>query len=327
MKRKYDIIIIGGGPCGLAAAIELKKKGFSELVIEKGGVTESINNYPKNMSFFSTAQNISIGGIPFPSTKVKPSRREALQYYRKVSLFYELNMQLYTEVEDIKKDNDGFVVLTKDQKQFYSNYVIIATGYFDIPRKLDITGEDLPHVTHYYNEPYPYSFTDVVIVGGGNSGIEAALELYRHDANVILVHRDESFKPTAKYWLLPDIKNRVKEGNIGVKFNSKVEKIEKDKLKIDQGGNKEELKADFVLLLTGYLPDIPFLNKAGVKIKDKEEFRAEVNQETFETNVSGLFLCGTVMAGLRTESIFIENGREHAKVIAEVIDERESGLD
>ena len=321
-----DVIIIGGGPTGIAAAAELIKRGIKKvLIIEKGSITESINKYPKRMVFFSTAENIEVGGLPFPTSNVKPTRIEALQYYRKVVAYYDPNLLLYTEVTNVKKKKGLFYVTTHRKNTYTAKFVIVATGYFDFPRKLNIPGEDLPHVTKYYDEPYKYSFSKVVIVGAGNSAVSAALELYRHDVDVTIVHHGEDFKKTAKYWLIPDLQNRIKEGKIKTKFNRMVTSIEVGKINVKNlVSNKiETLNADFVIMMVGYLPDVNFLQKIGLNVSS-EALKPEFNENTFETKIDNLFLCGTVMAGTKTETIFIENGRDHAKQIAEIIKERNS---
>lgn len=284
-------------------------------MIEKGSLTESIRRYPQRMNFFSTADNIAIGGIPFPSSNVKPSRNEALQYYRKVASYFGVECVLYTEITDMEGEDGHFVLYSKEGEKFQGRKLIIATGYFDRPRKLDVPGEELPHVEHYYDEPFKYSFTRTLIIGGGNSAIEAALELYRHDVDVTMLVRGEDLKPTAKYWLLPDIRNRVKEGNIKVRFRSQVQRIEGDRVHFLEDGKKQELPAGHVLALIGYLPDAPFLEHFGVEV-DPESLEPRFDPESFESNVPGVFLCGTVTAGVRTEQVFIENGRDHAKRIA-----------
>lgn len=317
----YDVLIIGGGPCGTAAAIECEKKGLDALVIEKGGLTESIRNYPQRMSFFSTADNIAIGGVPFPSSNVKPTRNEALQYYRKVAVYFGIKMALYTRIVSMGGE-DGHFTLHGDQgESFEGKKLILATGYFDRPRKIGVPGEDLPHVEHYYHEPFRYSFTNVAIVGGGNSAIEAALELYRHDVNVTMLVRGDDLKQTAKYWLLPDIRNRVKEGNIKVHYGTRVERIGDDRIEAVKGEERIEVPADFVLALIGYLPDAPLLNAFGVQV-DPESLEPSYDPEHFGSNVPGIYLCGTVLAGVHTEKVFIENGREHAKIIAERLAEK-----
>ncbi len=316
----YDVIIVGGGPCGLAAGIEAAKNGLTHLILEKGSITESIRRYPKLMRFFSTAENIEIGGIPFPISGVKANRNEALQYYRKVAAYYKLNTRVFTEVDRVEQDGERFTVTTTTGQAYRAHRVIMATGYFDKPRWLGIPGEDLPHVSHYYDEPFQYSFTNVVIVGAANSAVEAALELYRHDVDVTVVHRREDFKLTVKYWLIPDVKNRVKEGKIKTRFDSCVTRIEPGQVHTQnlQTGETDTLPADFVLILSGYTPDASLLRRCGIEL-DAETQIPVFDKQTFETNVPGLYVCGTVLAGIFTEKVFIENGRDHARAIFEHI--------
>lgn len=321
----YDAIIIGGGPCGLAMGVELAKSGLDYLILEKGNLTESIRRYPRRMKFFSTAENIEIGGIPFAISDVKANRNEALQYYRKVAGYYHLNFRLFVDVDRSEKQADGtFLTYSNDGQVFQSKNVILATGYFDVPRMLNVPGENLPHVSHYYDEPFRYSYTNVVLVGGSNSSVEAALELYRHDAKVTIVHKEADFRTKVKYWLVPDVKNRVKEGKIHTRFNSVTRAIEPGRLLIEnlETGEQEWLPADFVFLLVGYLPDEHLLARCGVTL-DPATKVPEYDKETFETNVPGLYLCGTVLAGVFTEKVFIENGREHAAAIADHLAGRE----
>lgn len=321
----YDVIIVGAGPCGLAAGIEAAKSGLSHLILEKGSVTESIRRYPKLMRFFSTAENIEIGGMPFPISGVKATRNEALQYYRKVAAYYKLNTKVFQEVDRVEKEADGtFTVYVKTGAAYRARKVILATGYFDKPRWLGIPGEDGPQVSHYYDEPFRYSFTKVVIIGAANSAVEAALELYRHDVDVTVVHRGEDFRQTVKYWLIPDVKNRVKEGKIKTRFDSCVTQINPDSVIVSnlKTGEETTLPADFVLVLTGYVPDADLLRRCGVELDPDTQIPA-FNRETFETNVPGLYVCGTVLAGIFTEKVFIENGREHAIAIIDHIMGRE----
>ncbi|MCA1762343.1 MAG: YpdA family putative bacillithiol disulfide reductase [Flavobacteriales bacterium] len=320
MEKHWEVIVIGGGPCGIAAAAELKKRNIESLIIEKGSVTESIRRYPKRMRFFSTADNIEIASIPFATSNVKANRNEALQYYRKVALYFKLQFSLGTEALQIKKGVDNFSIETT-KGTFTANKVVLATGYFDLPRKLGIPGEDGPNTNHYYEEPYAHSFQKVVIVGGGNSAIEAALELYRHDVDVTMVVRGDDIKQTAKYWLVPDIRNRIKEGKIKLITNTAVTAISEDHIHIQSvDGRDEKLPADFVYLLVGYLPNEALLKKCGLK-PDPETLLVNFDQKTFESDVEGLYLCGTVLAGVRTEKVFIENGRDHAIAIANSISE------
>jgi thioredoxin reductase (NADPH) len=315
----HPVIVVGGGPCGIAVGAELKKKGIESLIIEKGSVTESIRRYPKRMRFFSTAENIEIGGIPFATSNVKANRNEALQYYRKVASFYGLKFKLNTEVLSILKEGEVFRVRTS-RGDFFADRVVLATGYFDVPRTLGIEGEEASNVSHYYDEPYRHSFQKVVIVGGGNSAIEAALELYRHDVEVTLIVRGEGFKPTAKYWLIPDIQNRIKEGKIKVHFNSVVKRISENAIEVLTPRGLIVLPADFVYLLVGYLPDEKLLRACG--LHPNEELLIPHDPDTFETDLSGMYLCGTVTAGIHTEKVFIENGRDHAVAIAGDIAEK-----
>lgn len=314
--RIYDVIVVGGGPCGLAAGIEATKAGLSHLILEKGSITESIRQYPRLMRFFSTAENIEIGGIPFPVSSVKANRNEALQYYRKVAAYYKLNTKVFHEVERVQKLDDIFTVVTTAGDEYQARKVIMATGYFTQPRQLGVPGEDLPNVSHYYDEPFRYSFTKVVIIGASNSAVEAALELYRHDVDVTVVHRGEDFRSTVKYWLIPDVKNRVKEGKIKTQFASQVLEIGTNFVRILVSATGEELvlPADFVLVLTGYIPDASLLRRCGIELDPVTQVPV-FNRETFETNVPGLYVCGTVLAGIYTEKVFIENGREHAQAI------------
>ena len=319
--KTYDLIIIGGGPCGLACGIEAHKAGLNYLIIEKGSIAESIRRYPIHMNFFSTARNIEIGNIPFAAAKAKANRSEALKYYRLVAEHYQLKIQLFTTVEQIQKSGDIFNVQT-DKNQFYtSKNVVFATGYFDCPRQLNIPGERLPHVSKYYDEPYKYAMSKVIIVGGGNSAVEAALDLYHNGVEVTMIIRKEDFKPTAKYWLIPDLRNRVKDGKIKVRFNSEVKRIDKGKIWILENGKADEqvIPADFVLLLVGYTPDSKFLAASGIEL-NPENLVPKFDTETFETNVPGLYVAGTVVCGIRTEKVFIENGRhDGAKIVKHIL--------
>lgn len=323
----YDLLIVGAGPCGLACGIEAQQKNLSYLIVDKGSLTESIRRYPIQMNFFSTAENIEIGNIPMTITGAKANRTEALQYYRRVSEYFNLNVQLYTTVLQILKSGEVFVVHTSKNEILSAKNVVIATGYFDFPRNLQISGELSQHVSKYYDEPFKYIHSKVVIVGGGNSAVEAALDLQQHNADVTMVVRKEDFKPTAKYWLMPNLRNRIKNGTIKVRFNSEVTRIEKSKIWIKEKDSEEEkfLPADFVLLMVGYTIDANLLRQAGIEVREKD-LVPTFNPETLETNVEGLYLAGTVVCGVHTEKIFIENGRFDGQKIVKHILEKEKSL-
>jgi len=314
--KDYELIVVGGGPNGLASAIEAQKNGLKVLVLEKGTIAESIRRYPNQMTFFSTADNIAIGNIPFTIEKPKATREEALNYYRKVVEFYDLPLRLFCEVKSIARGNGQFLIRTNGTDTYLVDYVILSTGYFDFPRKLNIPGENLPHVKHYYDEPYLYTHQKVAIIGAGNSAVEAALDLYRHGVKVTLIVRGGSIKKTAKYWLLPDLENRIKEGNIKVYYQHRAIQIELKQVVMENidKGIKINLNTDFVLVLTGYLPDEQLMKDCGIKVnpETKEPF---YNPDTFETNISNLYVAGTLTAGIHTEKVFIENGRLHGQNI------------
>lgn len=314
----HDIIIIGAGPTGLACAIEAQKAGLSYIVIEKGGITDAIRRFPVNMTFFSTPELLSLDNLPFTTTNVRPSRSEALQYYRGVAGYHRLNLLLHTEVKSVQKQGSVFHVATA-RGNYGSRRVIVATGYFDATNLLNVEGEDLPHVAHYYDEPYKYAFSNVIVIGGRNSAVEAALDLWRHGARVHLVHRSAELSKVVKYWVRPDIDNRIKNGEITAHFDSVVNRITSDSVYVRHSvsGAETGIKADFVFPLIGYRPDEALLRGAGVNMADS--LIPEFHSETFETNVAGLYVAGSVMCGCQTWSIFIENGRAHAKPIVEHI--------
>jgi thioredoxin reductase (NADPH) len=323
--QDYEIIVVGGGPNGLACAIEALKKELKVLVLEKGTIAESIRRYPKQMTFFSTADNIAIGNIPFTIDKPKATREEALNYYRKVVEFYNLPIRLFCTAEKIRKENGNFLIDTSTGDTYVTRYLILSTGYFDFPRKMNVPGEQLPHVKHYYDEPYLYAHQKVTIIGAGNSAVEAALDLYRHGVNVTLLVRGETMKKTAKYWLIPDLLNRIKEGKIKAIYQHHAVEINKTHViaQAIEGNKKVEIESDFVFILTGYLPDIDLMEKCGIKI-NPESKEPEYNEMTLETNVPNLYVAGTLTAGIRTEKVFIENGRLHGVNIVKDILLKES---
>ncbi|MEO1655766.1 MAG: YpdA family putative bacillithiol disulfide reductase, partial [Bacteroidota bacterium] len=320
----YDVIIIGAGPCGLACAIEAQKNKLNYLILEKGSIAESIRRYPLEMTFFSTAENIEIGGLPLAVTGAKATRAEALQYYRRVAEYYQLKVQLHTNVLKVEKQEDIFQIQTSRRETYLTRNVVLATGYFDCPRMLNIPGEASPHVFKYYDEPYRYIHSKVAIIGGGNSAVSTALDLYRHGVEVTMIVRKEDFKPTAKYWLVPDLKNRIKAGKIKARFNTQVTRIEHGRVWMKEKDQEEEqiLPADFVFMLIGYTPDVNLLRSIGVEV-DPKHLAPLFNPETFESNIKGLYLAGTVVSGVRTEKVFIENGRyDGRKIVKNILESK-----
>ncbi|MCC5930837.1 MAG: YpdA family putative bacillithiol disulfide reductase [Cyclobacteriaceae bacterium] len=309
----YDVITVGAGPCGLACGIEAQAKGLQCLIIDKGSITESIRRYPVNMTFFSTAENIEIGNVPFISQGIRPNRSEALKYYRKVAAFYQLKLKLFTTVTGIQKENDVFVIDTNTGETFFARSIILATGYYDVPRFLNIPGEELPHVSHYYDEAFKYTQTKTLVVGGANSAIEAALDLYRNGAQVTLIHMMEGLDKNGKYWIVPDLENRIKNNEIKAYFNSVLTSIDEKNVKVRRHDTDEifTLEADFVFLMTGYRPDAIFLKQIGIKLEG-ENLIPGINKETFESNIKGIYLAGSIVGGEETAKIFIENGKLHA---------------
>ncbi len=314
----FDIIIIGSGPAGLSVAIEAYKNGLNYLVLEKGSIVNSIQNFPADMSFFSTPELLEIGGIPFTSAQMRPVRAEGLEYYSRVAEFYKLKCQFFEPVSSVEKENNIFSVISS-KSQYHSKTVVVATGYYDNPNYLNIPGEMFSKVSHYYNEPYPFYQQEVLVIGAKNSAAIAALELYRHGAFVTLVHRGEILSDKIKYWIKPDIDNRIKEGSIKALFNTVVEEIkEQSVVLISAGGERFEIKNDFVFALTGYHPDYGFLQSCGINLNGVD-LKPVQNSETLETNISGLYVAGSIIAGKNNNSIFIENGRLHGKIIIESI--------
>ncbi len=316
----YDILIIGGGPIGLTCAIEAKKQNLNALIIEKGALTNSLFNYPLYMTFFSTAERLEIGNIPFTCIAPKPGRQDALEYYRQVTRAYNLPINLYEEVLDITKNNidDTFSIKTS-KTQYQAQKVIIATGFYDIPHLLNVKGENLPLVKHYYKEAHPFAMQKVVVIGANNSAIDAALECYRKGADVTLIVRNEGFTDKLKYWVRPDIENRIAEGSIKAYFNSEVKEIKPNSILFKSNGADFEINCNHILAMTGYEPNFDFLTNAGITLKDDGYKTPTYNPETMETNVNGLYLAGVVCGGLQTNIWFIENSRVHAQQILQHI--------
>lgn len=331
--NSYDVIVVGGGPTGLACAIEAKRRGLTHLVLEKGCVVNSLYRYPVNMVFFTTPELLEIGELPLVCQREKPTRLEALKYYRLAARHFELNVHQYERVEKIQGSDGAFEFSTRDRlgvaQRYRSKKTILATGYYDLPNRMGIPGEDLPKVSHYYSEAHPYYDCDVAVIGGKNSAAETALDLYRHGARVTLIHRTEALSDRIKYWVRPDIANRIRKGEIQAFFNTQVTEILPDCIRLvpaegangkgtAKGTNDKEkgqtLKNDFVLALTGYHPDMEFIRSAGVEM-EPTRMRPRCHPETLESNVAGLYLAGVIIAGLETAEIFIENGRFHGKQI------------
>jgi thioredoxin reductase (NADPH) len=318
----YDIICIGAGPTGLACAIEAKRAGMKPLAIDKGCLCNSIFHYPANMVFFTTPELLEIGGLPLVSPAEKPARAEALKYYRKAAEHYELEVKLYEFVLRVDGHDGDFTVATRtargEEQSYSSKKIIIATGYYDLPNKMDIPGEDLPHVSHYYTEPFEFWNQEVVVIGGKNSAAEAALDLYRNGAHVTMVHRRPELGASIKYWVRPDIENRIKAGQVRALFETRVKQITRDEVVVQNGGGEKRLPAMQVFALTGYHPDFAFIESLGVKL-DPDSRRPAIDPNTLESNVPGIHLAGVVIGGRFTGEIFIENGRFHGKQIIEAL--------
>jgi len=320
-----DVLVIGAGPTGLACAIEAQKLGLKVLTTDKGCVVNSVYNYPANMIFFTTPELLEIGDIPFNTAQPKPTRQEALEYYRRVAEHYEMNIHQYEWVKTVTGENGAFRVTTTDRQDGIHDYrarkLIVATGYYDLPNLLEVPGKDLPKVHHYYREPHPFYDSDVAVVGGKNSAAESALDLWRHGARVTLVHRHAQLHDHIKYWVRPDIENRVKSGEIPAYFSSTVQEIGPDFVLLETPGGPVRLKNDFVFALIGYHPDYDFLRAMGIELSE-DQCRPVCDPETLESNVPGIYVAGVIVAGSRTNEIFIENGRFHGKLIADDLREK-----
>lgn len=327
-KQHFELIIIGGGPIGIACALEAKKKQINYLIIERGTLVNSLYNYPVNMTFFSTSERLEIGNIPFVSNNPKPTRNESLEYYRRVAKDNLVNIHLFEEVTDVikihtdsvnnLKSNNHYNIVT-NRSAYSCNYIIIATGFYDIPYLLHIPGEELPKVKHYYKDPHFYAFQKVVVVGSQNSAVDAALETWRKGAEVTMVIRASEIGKRVKYWVRPDIENRIKEGSIKAYFESSLKEIREDEVDINTPDGLRTIKNDWVLSMTGYQPDLPFLKKIGIELCDDESSKPAYNEESHETNMKNIYLAGVICGGMNTHRLFIENSREHAIKIIENI--------
>ena len=318
MSTNHDIIIIGGGPIGIACALEARKAGLEYLILERGCLVNSLYRYPVNMTFFSTSERIEIGGVPFVSNNVKPNRSEALEYYRRVATSHALNIHLQEGVTSLLRENGRFEVVS-ERRTYNAKHVVLATGFYDIPVLLDIPGEGLPKVTHYYKEPHFYAMQKVVVVGASNSSVDAALETWRKGAQVTMVIRGEGIGTRVKYWVRPDIENRIKEGRIKAYTHSDLTAIRPGEVDIQTPQGIETIANDYVIALTGYQPDFAFLLRSGIELSDDARLQPYYDPATMMTNVPNLYLAGVVCGGMNTHSWFIENSRVHAEMIVKNI--------
>jgi thioredoxin reductase (NADPH) len=328
IKESFDVLVVGAGPTGLACAIEAQRAGLRTVLVDKGCLCNSLFHYPSNMTFFTTPELLEIGDMPFSSPNQKPSRNEALEYYRKVAEHYQLEMRLYQTVSSLTGEDGDFVITTVDrfarQRVYAARKVILATGYYDLPNYLEVPGEELPKVLHYYHDPHPYYDQHVVVIGGKNSAAIAALDLWRHGAHVTLVHRGAAMHHHVKYWILPDINNRIKNGEVTAYFSSSVTSIAKDSVELLTPKGLVTLDNDFVFALTGYHPDFDFLSAVGVQMEGEDRLPV-CDPQSLESNIPGLYLAGVIVAGMRTNEIFIENGRFHGRQIAQDIEAKLAG--
>lgn len=322
MSESFDALVVGAGPTGLACGIELQQRGVKALLVEKGCVVNSLYHYPTNMTFFTTPELLEIGNLPMTSLNEKPNRTEALKYYRRVADHYHLDIRQYERVHRIGGEDRAFQIFTTDrlgcQHVYQARKIVLATGYYDVPNRLNVPGEDLSKVLHYYKEPHPYYNHDVAVIGAKNSAAIAALELWWTGARMTLIHRGGKISDSVKYWIKPNIENRIKNGEIRSYFHSRVVEIQADCLRIDTPEGEIALKNDFVFALIGYQPDLQFLNSTGITL-EAETLRPRTNPGTLESERSGVYLAGVIVAGMHTNEIFIENGRFHGQLIAQSI--------
>lgn len=327
MNTTYDLIIIGGGPIGLACGVEAKKAGLNYLILEKGALTNSIFNYPINMTFFSTSDRLEMAGIPFMSVGNKPTRTEALEYYRRIFFHFDLKINLYEGVETLRKSGELFHIKTS-KSSYETKKIVMATGFYDLPNLMNVPGEDLPKVMHYYKEPWPFIGQKVLVVGGANSAVDAALETWRKGAEVSMVLLGDEVDKNVKYWVRPDIMNRIKEGSIKAFTNSKVKEIRPGEVTISTPTGEETIANDFVLAMTGYRPNFGLLDQLGVEMSEDEKRQPCYDQYNQESNVPGVYLAGVVCGGLNTREFFIENSIVHAEsIVKDIVDKlnREKG--
>jgi thioredoxin reductase (NADPH) len=319
-EKIFDLIIIGSGPIGLACALAANKNGLNYLILEKGCLVNSLYHYPVNMTFFSTSERLEIGGIPFVCNNPKPTRNEALEYYRRVAVSSSLKMKLFEEVLSVKQIADKLFSVKSIKEHYQAKNIIVATGFYGLPFLLNIPGEDLPKVTHYYNDPHFYAFQKVVVVGANNSAVDAALETWRKGAEVTMVIREDQVGERVKYWARPDIVNRIKEGSIKAYYHSHLQNIRESEVEISTPEGIITILNDSVIAATGYQPDLAFIAAMGIKLSDDNSKKPMYNEETHETNIAGIYLAGVICGGMNTHSLFIENSRQHAEKIIEHIE-------
>jgi len=322
MTESFDALVVGAGPTGLACAIELQNRGVSVVVVEKGCVVNSIYHYPTHMTFFTTPELLEIGNIPMTSLNDKPNRTEALKYYRRVAEHYKLNIRQYERVDTVQGEDNAFQVFTTDRygcgHTYAARKIVLATGYYDVANRLNVPGEDLPKVMHYYKEPHPYYNHDVAVIGAKNSAAIAALELWWTGARVTMIHRGTAISEKVKYWIKPNIENRIKNREIPAYFRSQVIEVLPEALRLATPEGEVTIKNDFVFALIGYQPDLTFLNSLGI-VLEPETQRPRTNPRTLQSDRAGIYLAGVIVAGMHTNEIFIENGRFHGKLIADAV--------
>lgn len=314
----HDVLIVGAGPSGLSCAIEAKRAGLSSIVLDKGSIVDAIRRFPSDLIWFSTPELLEIGDVPFVIPTTRPTRVDTINYYQRVVFHYRLEVRTLDGVETVQKLGEHFLVRTQRGKQYEAKNVVVATGYYDDPNKLGVPGEDLPNVSHYYREPFEFFGKNVVVVGGRNSAVEAALDLYRHGARVTLIHRGPELSKGVKYWVLPDIENRIKNGEVKALFNATVQEIRDASILILTQNGTEERENDYSFVLIGFHPNTKHLQSYGVQI-NPETLGPIHNEQTFETNVPGLYVCGSIVAGKNNNKIFVENGRLHGAIIVAAI--------
>ncbi len=319
--EKFDVLIIGGGPIGIACGLEAKKKGLSYVIIEKGPIVNSLFNYPVNMQFFSSSERLEIDDIPFISKEAKPKRNEALEYYRRIVTSNQLNIHLFERVLDVEKKPEGFTIIS-DKSKYSADHIVVATGFYDLPNMLNVPGEELSKVSHYYKDPHFYASQKLAVIGASNSAVDAALECWRKGAEVTMIIRGPEVGQRVKYWVRPDILNRIKEGSITAYYNAEIKEITEKEIIFKTPDGEQRIENDFVLALTGYMPNFAFLERLGITLSDDANKFPEYNEDTMETNVPGLYLAGVICGGMETHKWFIENSRIHAKIIMKAIQEK-----